>query len=117
MPTTSKSLLSNEMASLSRELGTYFNSLGDRVAYSSVEESPADRTPRSISAQLDTSACIGGLTLWESGSAFFEVIAATDGRSIVRQQCEGLGLEGARSIIQRFVSCVMEYEEATPGAS
>ncbi len=115
MPPTSKLLLSNEMASLSRELGTCFDSLGDRVAYSSVEESPADRTPRSISAQLDTSACIGGLTLWENGSAFFEVIAAADGRSIMRQQYEELGLEGARAIIQRFVSCVMEYEQMIPG--
>jgi hypothetical protein len=104
------------MANLSHELAACLNGLGDRVVFSSVEESPRDRTPRSLSVQLDTSACIGGLTLWESGSAFFEVIAATDGRSIVRQQYEDLGLDGARSMVRRFVSCVMEYEGETPGA-
>jgi hypothetical protein len=114
MPTASKSPLSDDMAALARQLEVHLATLGDRVAYSSVETSPADRRPCSIGAHLDTSACLGVLTLWESGSAFFEVVAATDGRSIARRQFEDLGLEELRSVIQLFVSCVMEGGESAP---
>jgi hypothetical protein len=96
------------MDSLSRELRACFAGLDAHVVFSAVEESPAGREPRSVTGQLDTANCLGSLTFWENGSAFMEVIAARDGRSMDRQQYEDVDLEKAQAVLGRFVLCVLE---------